>query len=170
MRPTVRAALTVAVAALVALAPSACGKSSDKKNTSSSSNNSSGAAGAKAGTKPTVTVPSGPAPTTLQKQDLIVGTGAEAVAGKKVSVQYVGVNYSTGKQFDASWDRGEPFSFALGEGDVIKGWDQGVPGMKVGGRRQLIIPPGLAYGPGGAPPDIGPNETLIFVVDLLSVS
>ena len=167
MRPTVRAALCLAVAAGVAFGPSACGKSGDKK--SSSTNTSTGAAG-KTGTKPTVSVPSGPAPTTLQKQDLVVGTGAQAVAGKKVSVQYVGVHYATGKQFDASWDRGEPFSFTLGEGDVIKGWDQGVPGMKVGGRRQLVIPPDLAYGPSGVPPDIGPNETLVFVVDLLSVS
>ena len=164
MRPTVRAALSLAVAAIVALGLSACGKSGDHK--ASSNAVSTG----KTGTKPAVTVPSGPAPTTLQKQDLIVGTGAEAVAGKKVSVQYVGVHYTNGKQFDASWDRGEPFSFTLGEGDVIKGWDQGVPGMKVGGRRQLVIPPDLAYGPGGAPPDIGPNETLIFVIDLLSVS
>ncbi len=173
MRPTLRTAAVLAVAAFVALGPSACGKSRDNKNsssTNSSSTNSSGGTAAKLGTKPAVTVPTGPAPTTLQKQDLIVGTGAEAVAGKKVSVQYVGVHYATGKQFDASWDRGEPFPFTLGEGDVIKGWDQGVPGMKVGGRRQLVIPPDLAYGPGGAPPDIGPNETLVFVVDLLSVA
>jgi peptidylprolyl isomerase len=165
MRPSLRTAAVVAVAVVAALGPSACGKSGGDKKTSSPA-----ASGGNAGTKPTVTVPSGPAPTTLQKQDLIVGTGAQAVAGKKVSVQYVGVHYTTGKQFDASWDRHEPFSFTLGEGDVIKGWDQGVPGMKVGGRRQLVIPPDLAYGPGGAPPDIGPNETLVFVVDLLSVS
>ncbi|HKN39265.1 MAG TPA: FKBP-type peptidyl-prolyl cis-trans isomerase [Acidimicrobiia bacterium] len=114
-------------------------------------------------------MPVGKVPTTLQKTDLIVGNGAEAAAGKKVSVQYVGVSYSTKQQFDASWDRGQPFSFVLGEGDVIKGWDQGVPGMKVGGRRQLVIPPDLAYGANGAPPAIGPNETLVFVVDLLSV-
>jgi len=168
MRPTLRTAAAVAVTALMALAPSACGKSGGNK--SAGSTNSTAAGAGKAGTKPTVTVQSGPAPTTLQKQDLIVGTGAGAAAGKKVSVQYVGVSYSTGKQFDASWDRGQPFSFTLGEGDVIKGWDQGVPGMKVGGRRQLVIPPDLAYGPAGAPPDIGPNETLVFVVDLLSVS
>ena len=109
------------------------------------------------------------APTALEKTDLIVGTGTEAVAGKNIGVQYVGVSQKTKKQFDASWDRGQPFSFVLGEGDVIKGWDQGVPGMKVGGRRQLVIPPGLAYGANGAPPAIGPNETLVFVVDLLSV-
>lgn len=85
-----------------------------------------------------------------------------------MTVQYVGVNYKTGKQFDASWDRGEPFSFALGAGQVIPGWDQGIPGMKVGGRRELIIPPELAYGATGSPPTIPPNETLIFVVDLLA--
>jgi peptidylprolyl isomerase len=168
MRPTVRPVAVLAVALLVALGPSACGKSGGDKSAGSS--NSTAAGAGKAGTKPTVTVPSGPAPTTLQKQDLIAGTGAAAVAGKKVSVQYVGVSYATGKQFDASWDRGQPFQFVLGEGDVIKGWDQGVPGMKVGGRRQLVIPPDLAYGPAGAPPAIGPNETLVFVVDLLSVS
>src|ERR1051326_3865234 len=122
MRPTLRTAAVVAVTPLMALAPPAGGKSGGTKSAGIS--NSTAAAGAgKAGTKPTVTVPSGPAPTTLQKQDLIVGTGAEAVAGKKVSVQYVGVSYSTGKQFDASWDRGQPFSFTLGEGDVIKGGD-----------------------------------------------
>ena len=159
MRPIVRSALLVAVAALVALAPSACGK--DGKGSKAS-------AGA-FGTKPKVAVPVGKVPTTLQKTDLIVGNGAEAAAGKKVSVQYVGVSYSTKQQFDASWDRGQPFSFVLGEGDVIKGWDQGVPGMKVGGRRQLVIPPDLAYGANGAPPAIGPNETLVFVVDLLGV-
>ena len=156
MRPTVRSALFVAVAALVALAPSACGK--DKKPDQG------------AGTKPKVTVPSGNPPTTLQKKDLIVGKGAEATTGKKVTVQYVGVAFSTKKQFDASWDTGRPFPFTLGAGDVIKGWDEGVPGMKVGGRRQLVIPPDLAYGPNGYPPVIGPNETLVFVVDLVSVS
>jgi len=99
-----------------------------------------------------------------------VGAGAEASAGQKVSVQYVGVAYSTKKQFDASWDRGNPFNFTLGAGNVIKGWDEGVPGMRVGGRRQLVIPPDLAYGPAGYPPVIGPNETLVFVVDLVSVN
>ena len=84
-------------------------------------------------------------------------------------MQYVGVSAVNGRQFDASWDRGEPFSFQLGSGGVIQGWDQGVEGMKVGGRRQLVIPPDLAYGPQGSPPSIGPNETLVFVIDLLSV-
>ena len=157
MRRTARSALLVTFAAVVALTPSACGK--DKKDDQQ---------GAK--TKPKVTVPSGDPPTTLQKKDISVGAGAEASAGQKVSVQYVGVAYSTKKQFDASWDRGNPFNFTLGAGNVIKGWDEGVPGMRVGGRRQLVIPPDLAYGPAGYPPVIGPNETLVFVVDLVSVN
>ena len=105
----------------------------------------------------------------LTEKELVKGTGAEAKSGDEVTVQYVGVDYKTGKEFDASWDRGEPFSFTLGAGEVIPGWDQGVEGMKVGGRRELIIPPELAYGPAGSPPAIGPNETLIFVIDLLAV-
>lgn len=121
-------------------------------------------------TPPTVTVPSGPKPTTLQIRDIIVGTGAEAAHGKLVRVQYTGVAWSTGRKFDSSWDRGgEPFEFRLGAGMVIPGWDQGVAGMRVGGRRELIIPPNLAYGERGAGANIGPNETLIFVVDLVSV-
>lgn len=117
-------------------------------------------------TKPKVTVPSGPPPKTLVTRDLETGTGPAAKAGDKVTVNYVGVNYKSGKEFDASWDRGEPFTFTLGAGEVIPGWDQGVEGMKVGGRRELIIPPSLGYGSAGAPPAIPPNETLIFVVDL----
>jgi peptidylprolyl isomerase len=155
MRRSARSALLVTVAALVTLAPAACGK--DKKSAE------------RFGMKPTVTVPSGDPPTALQKKDLIAGNGTEATTGKKVTVQYVGVHFSTKKQFDASWDTGRPFPFTLGAGDVIKGWDEGVPGMKVGGRRQLVIPPALAYGPNGYPPVIGPNETLVFVVDLVSV-
>ena len=125
--------------------------------------------GGASSTKPVVDVPSGPAPTTLQIKDLIVGTGSAAAAGQNVTVQYVGVDYATKKQFDASWDRGQPFPFVLGQGQVIQGWDQGVVGMKVGGRRELIIPPGLAYGAQGSPPAIGPNATLVFVVDLISI-
>ena len=157
MPVTARSVLFVAVAAVLALGPSACGK--DSKDGGKNA----------AGKKPTVEVPSGNAPTTLQKTDLIVGKGAEAVAGKEVTVQYVGVSFATKKQFDASWDRGQALSFVVGQGNVIQGWDEGVPGMKVGGRRQLVIPPDLAYGPQGAPPVIGPNETLVFVVDLLKV-
>lgn len=120
--------------------------------------------------KPEISIPDGPPPTDLQIEDLTPGDGAEAVAGKQCTMQYVGHSWSTGKQFDASWDRGEPFSFRLGEGMVIGGWDQGVAGMKVGGRRKLTIPPHLGYGARGAGGAIGPNETLVFVVDLLGVS
>ena len=119
--------------------------------------------------KPVVEIPSGPPPQELQTEDLIVGDGAEAKAGSVVTVHYVGVSWSTGEQFDASWDRGEPFTFPLGAGHVISGWDQGVAGMKVGGRRRLTIPPGLGYGARGAGGVIAPNETLVFVVDLLDV-
>ena len=119
--------------------------------------------------KPSVDIPDGPPPTELVVEDLSVGDGPEAVAGTTCSMQYVGVSWSTGKQFDASWDRGQPFSFGLGQGMVISGWDQGVAGMKVGGRRRLTIPPALGYGSRGAGGAIGPNETLVFVVDLLGV-
>jgi peptidylprolyl isomerase len=121
------------------------------------------------GSKPTVKVPKGPPPDQLVSNDLKEGDGAEAKAGDRVTVQYVGVLYDGGKEFDASWDRGQPFPFTLGSGEVIPGWDQGVEGMKVGGRRELIIPPALAYGPQGQPPDIPPNATLVFVIDLVSV-
>jgi peptidylprolyl isomerase len=120
-------------------------------------------------TKPTIDVPSGPPPTGLESTDIVEGDGATAQTGDEVKVQYVGVDYSTGEQFDASWDNGQPFTFTLGGGQVIPGWDQGVTGMKVGGRRELIIPPDLAYGAQGSPPAIGPNATLIFVIDLLDV-
>lgn len=120
-------------------------------------------------TKPKVTVPSGPQPSQLEERELVEGTGAEAKTGDEVTVQYVGVGYKSGEEFDASWDRKEPFTFGLGEGRVIPGWEQGIVGMKVGGRRELIIPSNLAYGAGGYPPSIGPNEALIFVIDLLAV-
>jgi peptidylprolyl isomerase len=105
----------------------------------------------------------------LEIEDVIIGEGDEALAGRIVEVHYVGVSWSTGRQFDASWDRGKTFKFALGKGQVIAGWDQGVTGMKVGGRRRLTIPPMLAYGKRGAGGAIGPDETLVFVVDLISV-
>ena len=112
-------------------------------------------------------VPSGEAPTELVTEDVVKGDGKKAFPGDMISVQYTGVAFSTGEKFDASWDRGaEPFVFQLGGGQVIPGWDQGLAGMRVGGRRVLTIPPDLAYGPQGSPPAIGPNETLIFVVDL----
>ncbi|MDX6465239.1 MAG: peptidylprolyl isomerase [Gaiellaceae bacterium] len=108
-------------------------------------------------------------PAQLEIEDLVVGDGDEAAPGHQVDVHYVGVAWSTGEQFDASWDRGSPFGFGLGQGQVIRGWDEGVAGMKVGGRRRLTIPPGLAYGDRGAGGVIGPGETLVFVVDLLGV-
>jgi peptidylprolyl isomerase len=117
---------------------------------------------------PTVTPPSGPPPTTLVKKDLIVGTGAEAKAGDSISVNDIGILYKTGKQFESSFSRNEPFTLTLGSKMVIEGWENGIPGMKVGGRRELIIPSAEGYGTAGSPPKIPPNETLIFVIDLLS--
>ncbi|MGN6754218.1 MAG: FKBP-type peptidyl-prolyl cis-trans isomerase [Intrasporangium sp.] len=117
-------------------------------------------------TKPEIDFPEGDAPTDLLIEDLIVGDGAEAKAGDTVSAHYVGVSHSTGEEFDSSWGRGQPLEFRLGVGMVIPGWDRGIQGMKVGGRRKLTIPPQLAYGDRGAGAAIGPGETLIFVVDL----
>jgi peptidylprolyl isomerase len=111
----------------------------------------------------------GPPPTELEITDLVEGDGAEATAGSTVQVHYVGVAHSTGEQFDASYDRGDPLEFRLGVGQVIAGWDTGVQGMKVGGRRKLVIPPHLAYGDRGAGGVIKPGETLVFVCDLVSV-
>ncbi|MFZ0161881.1 MAG: FKBP-type peptidyl-prolyl cis-trans isomerase [Kineosporiaceae bacterium] len=117
--------------------------------------------------KPEIGFPEGEPPPDLQIVDEIEGTGVVALAGQTVSAHYVGVSYSTGEEFDASWNRGRPLDFRLGVGQVIPGWDQGIAGMKVGGRRRLVIPPHLAYGSRGAGGAIGPNETLIFVVDLV---
>lgn len=119
--------------------------------------------------KPTVQIPDGPPPTELVIEDLTVGDGPEATSGTTCTMQYVGVAWSDQKQFDASWDRGQPFSFGLGQGQVIRGWDEGVAGMKVGGRRRLTIPPELGYGSRGAGGAIKGGETLVFVVDLLGV-
>ncbi len=173
-----------ALGVAVALAASGCGSSGSSstitvgnENTPPASLTQATAATSTTGTTPTsgplstqpkVTPPTGPAPTKLVTKDLIVGTGAEAKAGQSVTVNYVGVLYHGGKEFDASWKRKEPFTFSLGQGQVIKGWDQGVAGMKVGGRRELIIPAELAYGAQGSPPTIPPNAPLVFVVDLLA--
>ncbi len=119
--------------------------------------------------KPNVDQPAGVPPTELVIEDLVEGDGPEAVNGAVVNVDYVGVSWSDGSEFDASWNRGETFSFVLGGGQVIPGWDRGVAGMRVGGRRRLTIPPSLAYGSSGAGGVIGPDETLIFVVDLRSI-
>jgi peptidylprolyl isomerase len=120
--------------------------------------------------KPEIAVRADQAPSyQLELEDIAVGDGDEAVSGRIVEVHYVGVSWRNGEQFDASWDRGETFKFALGKGQVIPGWDQGVTGMKVGGRRRITIPPMLAYGKRGAGNVIGPDETLVFVVDLIAV-
>jgi peptidylprolyl isomerase len=120
--------------------------------------------------KPEIDFPDFPVPADLVIEDITVGTGDEAKAGQQVTVHYAGVAFSTGEEFDASWNRGQPFAFPLGGGRVIAGWDRGVAGMKVGGRRKLVIPPHLAYGDRSPSPLIKPGETLIFVVDLLGVS
>lgn len=177
--------LTLILIACVALFAVGCGGDDDsssdssestasKESTATTESKADGEEGdANSGgekTKPTVTVPKGISPNKYAFRDLEEGTGATAKAGDTVTVQYVGVGYDSEEEFDSSWSRNEPFPFTLGAGEVIKGWDQGVAGMKVDGRRELIIPANLAYGPTGSPPVIGPNETLIFVVDLLAVN
>jgi peptidylprolyl isomerase len=117
--------------------------------------------------RPEVDFPDGPPPQDLQVADEVVGDGTEAKAGMTVSAHYVGVAFSTGEEFDASWNRGKPLDFRLGAGQVIAGWDQGIQGMKIGGRRRITIPPRLGYGDRGAGGLIKPGETLIFVVDLV---
>jgi len=119
--------------------------------------------------KPIVEIPAGDPPSELGIEDLTVGDGTEAVKGSVVSVHYVGVSWSTGQEFDASWSRGDEFEFRLGAGQVISGWDQGVAGMRIGGRRRLTIPPELGYGSRGAGGLIKGGETLVFVVDLMNV-
>lgn len=163
--------LLLIIGACLALLIAGCG--SDDSTTDAGSTEEAAAPkeaeSSKKKTKPKVTVPNGAPPKSLVTEDLEEGTGAAAKAGDAVTVQYVGVNFKNGAEFDASWDRGEPFTFTLGAGEVIPGWDQGVEGMKVGGRRELVIPPELGYGATGAPPAIPPNETLVFVVDLEAV-
>jgi peptidylprolyl isomerase len=159
--------------ALCALAFAACGEDKDKAEGDKPAKTQDEAAAFKPSgelaRKPKVEVPSGPAPKELQKKDLIKGEGPAAKQGDTIRVQYVGVSYKNGKEFDASWNRGEPFELQLGAGMVIPGWDEGIVGMRLGSRRQLVIPPDLAYGPQGSPPAIGPNETLVFVVDLVGI-
>jgi hypothetical protein len=168
---------SLVVLALSALGLAGCGGSSSSPTTTSSLSPSTTTALATItdpspvgtfGVKPTVTVPPGAPPTQLESKDLIVGTGPAAKSGDNVTVQYVGVAYSSGKQFDASWDRNQPFQFTIG-GNVIPGWNEGVVGMKVGGRRELIIPPNLAYGAQSPGPGVAANDTLVFVVDLLKI-
>jgi peptidylprolyl isomerase len=165
-----RGRLLILIFALcAALAIAGCGSSGDSSSSSTGETTSAGNSDEDINTKPKVTVPDGPPPKEMEIKELIEGTGAEAKPGLESTVQYVGVAYKTGEEFDASWDRGEPFTFKIGDNEVISGWDKGVDGMKVGGRRELIIPPNLAYGAAGAPPAIAPNETLIFVIDLVAV-
>jgi peptidylprolyl isomerase len=120
-------------------------------------------------TKPTIPKPTGSPPRKLVIQDIVKGKGPAAEAGDTVTVNYVGVNFSNGQEFDSSWDSGQPFPLQLGAGGVIEGWDKGLVGIRKGGRRMLTIPPEMGYGAQGYPPDIPPNETLIFVVDAVSV-
>ena len=154
---------TLVACAVIAVAGCGGGDSTTGSETSASAESATS-------TKPVVKPPKGAPPKELEVKDLVEGEGDEAVSGDRVSVDYVGVNYKSGKEFDSSWSRNEPFTFTLGAGEVIPGWDQGVQGMKVGGRRELIIPPELAYGAAGSPPAIPKNETLIFVVDLREIS
>ena len=161
--------LLLALPLCAALLFAGCGGGDDSSSSSASKSASVATTTEPSNGKPKVQVPSGPPPKKLVIKDLKTGKGPEAKPGDQVTVQYVGVAYDTGKQFDASWDRGQPFPFQLGAGMVIKGWDKGVAGMRVGGRRELVIPPNLAYGPAGQPPVIAPNATLVFVIDLLAV-
>ena len=155
-----------AAALLAAAALAACGDDSKSSKSDTATADAATVAGdAKA---PAIPFPSGPAPTRLVVKDLKTGTGAVAKPGDLVTVNYIGASLSTKKVFDQSFGK-EPFIFGLGASQVIKGWDQGVAGMKVGGRRLLVIPPALGYGASGQPPSIKPNETLVFVVDLLGV-
>jgi peptidylprolyl isomerase len=168
--------LTIGLCLALALGAAACGGGSSSASTEAGGTEAGGestaapqASDESTATRPKIEKPGGPPPKELEEIELVEGDGAEAKAGDEVTVQYVGVNYKTGEEFDASWDRGEPFTFTLGSKSVIPGWEQGVEGMKVGGRRELVIPPELGYGESGAPPAIPPNETLVFVVDLVEV-
>lgn len=162
-------ALLTIISLCALLAFAGCGDDSSEEETQAGDTSAAAESSEDVSTKPKVTIPDGEAPQGLVERDLVEGSGAEAKSGDDVTVQYVGVGYDSGKEFDASWDRGEPFTFQLGSSQVISGWEQGVEGMKVGGRRELTIPAELAYGEAGSPPAIGPNETLVFVIDLLKV-
>lgn len=181
--PPMQRVLLIILACLALLA-AGCGEDGSSTSTSSSPAETSAEETSPAGEEdaeegaeeeaeepelPQPKVPGGPPPKQLEIEDVKKGDGPTAKAGDKVSVYYVGVVYATKEQFDANWDTGEPFSFNLGAGEVIKGWDRGLQGMKVGGERELIIPPGLAYGNEGFFPSIPPNSTLVFLVKLLRV-
>jgi len=157
----------LAVAAIFAVAITSLSACGGKDIVSESTSQGLPAVTANAGEAPTITAPTGTAPTTLQTQNIIVGTGAEVVASSTLTVHYTLMTWSNGKIVESSWSGGQPATFPLS--GVIAGWQQGLPGAKVGGRRLLVIPANLGYGPNGSGP-IGPNETLIFVVDIIAVS
>jgi peptidylprolyl isomerase len=165
--------LLLALVLVAALVPAGCGGGGGDKESAATPTATAKATATPDNTdvtkKPTVTVPDELPPDRLQIKDIVKGKGRAAKKGDKVSVQYVGVAWSTGVEFDASWGRGQPFTFKLGEGKVIPGWDKGVPGMRKGGRRELTIPAEMAYGAQGSPPSIGPNECLRFVIDMVKV-
>ncbi len=167
-----KAILTIAVCAALAFA--GCGDDDSTESASTQTEQSTAESAAPQSdltdtkTKPAIEAPAGEPPAVLIEEELVEGTGPAAKKGDEVTVDYVGVGYESGEEFDTSWG-GEPIAFQLGSGLVIKGWDEGLEGMKVGGRRQLTIPPDLAYGEAGSPPSIGPEETLIFVVDLVAI-
>jgi peptidylprolyl isomerase len=170
-------ALAIILVLLAVPAVAACGDDEDPGDAGAATTRPAEDAGAPAGgsgsanleQKPEVDVPGGPPPDELGVEDLVEGEGPEAQQGDLLEVEYVGVLYENGREFDSSWERDEPFAFELGAGMVIPGWDEGLEGMREGGRRRLTIPPDLAYGEAGAPPDIGPGETLVFVIDLVAV-
>ena len=170
-----RRLLALTLTAALAVAAAGCGSSNDSSTSSSATPADTGTTQAQAPAtaqprpKPKVNVPKGKPPKKLVVKDLIKGTGPAAKPGDPITVNYIGVNYADGKAFDNSYDRGQSFPFQLGGGQVISGWDNGLVGMRVGGRRMLIIPPSQGYGAQGQPPVIKPNETLVFVVDLLSI-
>lgn len=175
MMPPMRRLFLIVLACLTVVV-AGCGSDSSSTSSSASSSTAGEATTEKAAeapkekTQPQVEVPKGPPPKKIETKDLEVGTGPAAKKGDTVSVNYVGVNYRSGKEFDSSWSRGEPYPFTLGKHEVISGWDLGIVGMKVGGRRELIIPPNHAYGASGYPPAIPGNETLVFVVDLEAIN
>ena len=178
-----RTALTV-IAVVAVLGLAACGGdddqssdgggSADTTRTDTATASTSPAEAAKAledtSKRPVIPKPTGVPPRRLVKEDIVKGKGPGAKPGDVVVVNYVGMNFSNGQEFDASWDRGEPFPVQLGAGNVIQGWEKGLIGIKKGGRRKLTIPPELGYGPQGSPPAIPPNETLVFVIDAVSIN
>jgi peptidylprolyl isomerase len=171
--------LLVLLAAVALLGLAACGDDDDSGNTGSADTSQQESPAdtetetapdlTDTSVKPVIDKPSGTPPRKLVKEDIVKGKGPGAKPGDTVVVHYVGVNFSTGEEFDASWDAGQPFPVQLGAGQVIEGWEKGLVGLKKGGRRKLTIPPEQAYGAEGAPPSIGPNETLVFVIDALEI-